>query len=104
MVYLPPSKDMVFDTKSTIAYKDFRTRFQVLLAGLGAIAIGVGAALLALDGRCASPATEGAPCKRQHELAGAGWTLVGVGLAAEIGLLTWVLLPVPPQLREAGAP
>jgi predicted secreted protein len=64
------------------------TGLKVLLGGLGLTAAAIGGVFLWLDDSCA---TEN--CEYLHDLAPAGWTLVSMGVAAEIGLLLWLFLP-----------
>ncbi len=64
------------------------TRLKVLLGGRGLTAAAIGGVLLWLDGNCSTD-----DCKYLHDTAPAGWTLVSVGVAAEIGLLLWLFLP-----------
>jgi hypothetical protein len=64
------------------------TRLKVLVGGLGLTAVAIGGVFLWLDDNCATE-----DCKYLHDLAPAGWTLVSIGIAVEIGLLLWIFLP-----------
>ena len=61
-----------------------------LLSGLGVAAAAAGTALLLLDGDCASTTVDAeGDCSQIHDLAPAGWGLVGAGAAS---LVTGVVL------------
>ncbi len=64
------------------------TKLKVLVGGLGLTAAAIGGVFLWLDDNCATE-----DCKYLHDLAPAGWTLVSIGIAVEIGLLLWIFLP-----------
>jgi hypothetical protein len=56
-----------------------------LLTGLGVAAAAAGTALLLLDGDCASTTIDAERhCSQVHDLAPAGWSLVGVGAASAL--------------------
>ncbi|MFO8073136.1 MAG: hypothetical protein R6V85_14790 [Polyangia bacterium] len=70
-----------------------RQRLRIALAGLGVAAAAAGAALLAMDGSCASERRDAdGDCARLHELRAGGWSLVGAGAAALVGAIAWWLL------------
>lgn len=64
-----------------------------LLTGLGLAAAAAGTALLLLDGDCASTRIDAERhCAELHDLAPAGWSLVGVGAASAVtGLVLFLL-------------
>jgi hypothetical protein len=64
-----------------------------LLSGVGLAAAAAGTALLLLDGDCASTTIDAAGhCSRVHDLAPAGWGLVGLGAASVVtGVVLFVL-------------
>lgn len=64
-----------------------------LLTGLGLAAAAAGTALLLLDGDCASTTIDAERhCSRVHDLAPAGWSLVGVGAASALtGVVLFLL-------------
>jgi hypothetical protein len=68
-------------------------RLPILVGGAGVALAAAGTVLLLFDGECASARSDAAGnCAALHDLAPAGWSLAGTGVAAVVSaVLLWVL-------------
>lgn len=100
---LEPGEDLVIDL-DTIPLDPYprRLRGGVIIAGMGVALAAAGAALTALDGDCASTTVDSAGnCRDVHQLAPAGWSMVGTGCAAFVaGVVTAIVSAVRMNASE----
>jgi hypothetical protein len=76
-----------------------------LVVGLGVAAAAAGSALLLLDGDCASTRVDAAGhCAQIHDLAPAGWSLVGVGAAAAVTGIVLLILYAGDETADSEEP